>query len=253
MPFGRTRISRQATHKANIRLEGSPLTGMEAAEPAVNINEAAEKAKAAKRTMQDAVHVAKKGEPGLKDAVRRGHVAVNTAAKVADLPPEERREVVTQAKSKKEIAKAAKKAAASKPKPKPNQTVAPGRRWTANPSQVAQISAGPPSQTPLDQGTDDAPPRFLENLFETFGRNCGPLSRTICRPFVNSGFGKSWRRNWVPSGTRFFSIKRNWVLLGTRFFWTTAFGHSNRFFLLRHHLSETTFGATLRRPPVARK
>ena len=41
--------------KANIRLEGSPLTGMEAAEPAVNINEAAEKAKVAKRT-QDAVH-----------------------------------------------------------------------------------------------------------------------------------------------------------------------------------------------------
>jgi hypothetical protein len=87
--------------KANVCLDRQPKPMGE--------REAAELAKVSRPTMHDAAIVSNKAEPELKEAVRRGHVPANTAAKVADLPPEEQREVVTQAKSKKEFAKVAKK------------------------------------------------------------------------------------------------------------------------------------------------
>jgi hypothetical protein len=117
--------ARDETSKANIRLGDAPTESIdetEAAEP-LKIEDAAEKAKVTKRTVQDAVHVADKGSPELKDAVRRGDVGVNTAAKVADLPPEKQREVVAGGAT--EISRAARKAKSAKPA-KPSQEILPG-------------------------------------------------------------------------------------------------------------------------------
>jgi hypothetical protein len=117
--------ARDETSKANIRLGDAPTESIdetEAAEP-LKIEDAAEKAKVTKRTVQDAVHVADKGSPELKDAVRRGDVGVNTAAKVADLPPEKQREVVAGGAT--EISRAARKDKSAKPA-KPSQEILPG-------------------------------------------------------------------------------------------------------------------------------
>lgn len=87
---------------------------------AVSQADAAETLKVSVRSVADGAKVLRDGDKELADAVERGEVSVSAAAKVAELPKEEQREIVQQGKVK-DVARAAR--AHGKPKKGPKADV----------------------------------------------------------------------------------------------------------------------------------
>lgn len=84
---------------------------------AVSQEKAAEMLNVSRRSVQAAARVIHEGDESLVKAVERGDVAVSSAAKVAQLPKEEQREIVEQGRAK-EVAKAARQVGKPKTGPK---------------------------------------------------------------------------------------------------------------------------------------
>lgn len=85
--------------------------------PVVAQAQAAEMLNVSERTVRAAAKVIHEGDEALVKAVERGDVAVSSAAKVAQLPKEEQREIVEQGRAK-EVAKAARQVGKPKTGPK---------------------------------------------------------------------------------------------------------------------------------------
>lgn len=106
-----------AAKLANISHGGDRKSDQAANLPVVSQSSAAEMLKVSERSVRAAVKVMHEGDEVLVHAVERGDVAVSAAAKVAELPKEEQREIVQQGRVK-EVAKATRHTGKPKTGPK---------------------------------------------------------------------------------------------------------------------------------------
>lgn len=108
-----------AAKLANLAHGGDRKSNQAANLPVDSVSQAkaAEMLNVSERTVRAAAKVIHEGDESLVKAVERGDVAVSSAAKVAQLPKEEQREIVEQGRAK-EVAKAARQVGKPKTGPK---------------------------------------------------------------------------------------------------------------------------------------